>query len=746
MSWHKDQGNYAKEQADRAKVEADAAKESVEYIEAKKPLIEKFTDEQTNLQAQVDTLVINGDSSPAAAQAAVNAEGVNKGTLKARLDDDYNKVTQQLADITHDMSALAGDGVADDGIAIQNIINKAISNKVKKITFPKATYRINNGLAINGGDIEIDFSGSEILSFAKSNSNIWGEFGLFNFKGEFSNGDVLSYMRSGFKTVPTNSSVLISFESIDSSITGSSYSKYSRIKTSDNSLFSIGDDLLLYGVTTVTYRKDSYDPFLMMCTRVIAIDDTYVYVDYYSPYKFNAFLNTPDYPSRVIKLNMIKNVKLKNATIIDMTTLATKGSPTQQEVKEAISPVTAICVDGLTLENVNVRNNKYNGFNAWYSRNIKVNGLTVKDPQMWGGGQGYATQIRACQEIELNKVIGEKCRHVIDFSFSAYAVVNDSYGIETREKEIDMHGLCEHDITWNRCTGQIILGNSIKDFPNMVANINFVDCVLKNMDNVGSFLDERFIENIHFLRCNITTRYFFNYQQTTIKDSSIHWIAHPVVPVVPKRNQDVTTRLQMENCKIKVYIADNAARFIYMADYDELNIRDSELVYDKTSIAEDVGMTLTLLQCKNINFDNFNMEATKIRISNSKNAELRVNIINSKYRQAGTESYWLTLYDLRSCKVFISINNNLVEHVGTVVQWFAIDVRNTNMTGATIVAQFKDNTFKGNSGAKPYYINSESAPDTSKLTAFLYDSGNVVIHKDPSGSNKWSTENKFITA
>jgi lysophospholipase L1-like esterase len=52
---------------------------------------------KADLQTQINTLVINGDSSPAAAQAAIDAKGVNKGTLKQRLDDDYNEHAALLA-------------------------------------------------------------------------------------------------------------------------------------------------------------------------------------------------------------------------------------------------------------------------------------------------------------------------------------------------------------------------------------------------------------------------------------------------------------------------------------------------------------------------------------------------------------------------------------------------------------------------------------------------------------------------
>src|SRR5690625_232189 len=49
-------------------------------------------------QTQLDTIVIDGDSSVEAAQARVDEKGVPHPTLKARIDDGMNSVNQQLAD------------------------------------------------------------------------------------------------------------------------------------------------------------------------------------------------------------------------------------------------------------------------------------------------------------------------------------------------------------------------------------------------------------------------------------------------------------------------------------------------------------------------------------------------------------------------------------------------------------------------------------------------------------------------
>jgi predicted phosphodiesterase len=69
-----------------------------DYVESKKPIIDKFTGDQTNLQAQLDALVIEGDSSPAAAQARVDGKGTTYATLKQRLDTKEAEFASSLAE------------------------------------------------------------------------------------------------------------------------------------------------------------------------------------------------------------------------------------------------------------------------------------------------------------------------------------------------------------------------------------------------------------------------------------------------------------------------------------------------------------------------------------------------------------------------------------------------------------------------------------------------------------------------
>lgn len=61
-----------------------------------------------NVQTQLNTIVVEGDSSPQAAQASVGARGEDYGgNLKARLDAEFNETAAQLAETVDDISTLS---------------------------------------------------------------------------------------------------------------------------------------------------------------------------------------------------------------------------------------------------------------------------------------------------------------------------------------------------------------------------------------------------------------------------------------------------------------------------------------------------------------------------------------------------------------------------------------------------------------------------------------------------------------
>lgn len=107
-------------------------------------------------QTQLDTIVIEGDSSVEAAQARVSTTGTAYGTLKQRLDSEYQEVTTQLAQTAQDLSDRGinikhppfnakGNGADDDLPIILDVLSQ-----YDTIYFPKGDYGLGSEFLLSG--------------------------------------------------------------------------------------------------------------------------------------------------------------------------------------------------------------------------------------------------------------------------------------------------------------------------------------------------------------------------------------------------------------------------------------------------------------------------------------------------------------------------------------------------------------------------------------------------------------------
>lgn len=85
-----------------------------------------------NVQTQLDTIVVNGDSSPEAAQARVDNEGHVYSNLKERLDTDYQKNTSGLESLTQSV------------VEYSELNNFEVTNKYRKQK-PLVTFSFDDG-------------------------------------------------------------------------------------------------------------------------------------------------------------------------------------------------------------------------------------------------------------------------------------------------------------------------------------------------------------------------------------------------------------------------------------------------------------------------------------------------------------------------------------------------------------------------------------------------------------------------
>ncbi|QWU17398.1 Pectate lyase superfamily protein [Paenibacillus sophorae] len=107
-----------------------------------------------SVQQQLNTAVMEGDSGPAAAQAAIDATGHDYGNLKVRLDTEHTAVSAQLAEIAKNTTVInvakfgavgdydpdTGTGT-DDTIAIQNAADALYASGGGVLYYPEEAYK-----------------------------------------------------------------------------------------------------------------------------------------------------------------------------------------------------------------------------------------------------------------------------------------------------------------------------------------------------------------------------------------------------------------------------------------------------------------------------------------------------------------------------------------------------------------------------------------------------------------------------
>src|SRR5690625_4686243 len=116
-----------------------------------------------NTQTQLDTIVIDGDSSVEAAQARVDSEGNTYNTLKERLDEKETEFTSQLAqkanqntlnEIKTNVKLL---GINTDGSDVTTDLQNVLSEFTGELYFPKGQYTITQPIIITNSNVKLDF-------------------------------------------------------------------------------------------------------------------------------------------------------------------------------------------------------------------------------------------------------------------------------------------------------------------------------------------------------------------------------------------------------------------------------------------------------------------------------------------------------------------------------------------------------------------------------------------------------------
>ncbi|MEH6891479.1 hypothetical protein V7024_17640, partial [Bacillus sp. JJ864] len=123
-------------------------------IEAKE-LAKEANDLSNNVQTQVDTIVINGDSGPEAKQARVDADGNVHETLKDRADSDFKK-NANLIDlqqkIIEDMAVnIKKFGAITIALSNNKPLSSALNSNYDSLLVSKGIYRITDTINVDSG-------------------------------------------------------------------------------------------------------------------------------------------------------------------------------------------------------------------------------------------------------------------------------------------------------------------------------------------------------------------------------------------------------------------------------------------------------------------------------------------------------------------------------------------------------------------------------------------------------------------
>lgn len=121
-------------------------------------LAKKIAEEANNLsnsvQTQLDTIVVNGDSSVEAAQARVDTDGVQHETLKDRNDSDFKKNEEKLKGVEgviEDVAINLKKFGAVDGVVSNLAFSKALNSNYDSIILSKGLWKINDTITANTG-------------------------------------------------------------------------------------------------------------------------------------------------------------------------------------------------------------------------------------------------------------------------------------------------------------------------------------------------------------------------------------------------------------------------------------------------------------------------------------------------------------------------------------------------------------------------------------------------------------------
>ncbi|MGX5569502.1 hypothetical protein ACWKT7_27870 [Bacillus toyonensis] len=559
-----------------------------------------------NVQKQLDEIVIEGDSSVEAAQARTDIYGFSNKTIKERFDrielKSKNEINvlyppSSLNPLIPDFNGVTG---TDNTQALWAVLEYAKRNNIGKISFPKGNYLIKNKFVIEFDDIEIDGQGSTLyyngdtdVQLSQIDGSARGfDCGYFTIRGKKIWSDTIT------EFVPKEIAVF-------STATTTSH-MYSKIKLTTKQLDVKIDDYLRvrYELGTASNHDKKYEPGFQILARVIDKDSDWIYLDYYTPFKFDA--NAPILTNLVEKIEVRKNIRMKNFNFIDLREDIYKpnyGDPSYGDGpnrSKCLSGIGITYADNVEIENINGNRMKLPVVYSRYTRNVRINNITSTEPMNLGGGAGYTVHCEATLYQDVQNVFGRYTNPVLDFSATSFSSARNIFGWKSNTVAFNMHGQCEHHNHIENVFGGIKLASGQTDFPGLVSNNTF-----KHVQGQYTGYPGTYVFDSTFDSCTFDIFKGFNTYNVKFEKCSITFLDtfYPLANENYSFSKFIESSVYFENCDIYNYDLHGVQVFINL----------DRLIFNNCRIKQGMNASsnkfkIHLIACKYTQFTNCDLE------------------------------------------------------------------------------------------------------------------------------------------
>ena len=507
-------------------------------------------------------------------------------TLSARLDRDLLTINTRMDTLEStnnyvyvDLFGALGDGVTDDTDAFETMV-ESLKDGDTIILRPGANYILSRSIIINKHNITVD---------------------------------------GNFSTLTWNSSLNQPGTALSQSILrfigelGTTWTTVSDIDTSGNvkvtvntpGHFSVGEMVYL-GVPSGTFDTTGgfldYKPQIGAMVQILGITDNVIELDHRVPFEIDI---TSGVNARLTKIYPILNPKVVRLNIHDA--IPIEENPDNRSWMVGISFHYAL---NPVVEDIKVTNWKVKGVRFVNSRNIYGNRLLFDSPRSVVAACGYGIQVAATTKGMLRNVYGVGTRHLIDFSAGTHVYVDVAEDLKSTNTAFDCHGLSEHNITFNKIRGGLVLGNGPSEFPMVTEEILVTGSILTSFAN--SYSKGLTIRDSHITTLNQRAS---NTSDITIDNCTLDLVNYGITFAGRPRGGKFKPKISLLNTHIRSYSeAPNGAFGVVINTFDDVRIDNCtiESMYPDLSMA-----SITIEKSNRVLMTNTNIINTIHYLSNS---------------------------------------------------------------------------------------------------------------------------------